>query len=386
MSSAAIVVAGGGVMGASVAHHLALHGVRDVLVLDRGAGPGAGSTGRATGGFRAQFPTSINVRLSLLSRAKLARFAEETGVDPGYQPAGYLWLASTAADLVALREALLVQQAEGLAEAALVSVDEIAALNPFVALHEVKGGAFCPTDGFLRPMRIVEGYLASAEQRGVRVEWGVGITGLVRGEGGRIEAVETSRGRIATGAVVNATGAWAAELPGTIGVDVPVTPLRRQVALTAPTSALPEDMPMTIFADGFHLRVRDGRVLLLLPTPGVPGRPFDTRVEADWIEAVAVTARRRVPALHDVPIDPPEAWAGLYEMSPDKHAILGVAPGCPNLYLVNGSSGHGVMHAPALGQLLAEIICDGAARSLDTRLLRPERFAEGEPNGGTGVL
>jgi len=132
--------------------------------------------------------------------------------------------------------------------------------------------------------------------------------------------------------------------------------------------------------------VRDGRVLLLLPTPGVPGKPFDTRVEADWIEAVAAMARRRVPALHDVPIDAPGAWAGLYEMSPDKHAILGVAPGCPNLYLVNGSPGHGVMHAPALGQLLAELICDGAARSLDTRLLRAERFAEGEPNGATGVL
>jgi sarcosine oxidase subunit beta len=144
---------------------------------------------------------------------------------------------------------------------------------------------------------------------------------------------------------------------------------------------------MTIFVDdGFHLRVREGRVLLLWPTPGAPGRPFDASVEPGWIDAVAAKARARVPLLREVAIDRERSWAGLYEMSPDKHALLGAAPDCPNLYLINGSSGHGVMHAPALGQLLAEIILDGAASTLDVAPLRPSRFAEGEPNAVSELL
>jgi sarcosine oxidase subunit beta len=167
---------------------------------------------------------------------------------------------------------------------------------------------------------------------------------------------------------------------------LPVTPLRRQVAATAPTDVLPAAMPMTIFGDGFHFRVRDGRVLLLRPTAGAPGRPFDDSVDPVWIDDVVATAHERVPILRSVPIDRPACWAGLYEMSPDKHAILGVTPGVPNLYLINGSSGHGVMHAPALGQLLAEIVCDGRASTLDPRPLRPERFAEGDTNPVSELL
>jgi sarcosine oxidase subunit beta len=171
------------------------------------------------------------------------------------------------------------------------------------------------------------------------------------------------------------------------GVTLPVTPLRRQAAATAACDLLPETMPMTIFAgDGFHLRVRDGRVLLLRPTPGAAGRPFDDSVEPAWVQEVAEVACRRLPVLSRVPVDPGACWAGLYEMSPDRHAILGPAPGCSNLFLANGSSGHGVMHAPALGQLLAEIISDGTASSLDVRSLRPTRFEEGDPNAGSGLL
>jgi sarcosine oxidase subunit beta len=158
--------------------------------------------------------------------------------------------------------------------------------------------------------------------------------------------------------------------------------LRRQVAVTVPTAALPAAMPMTLFAgDGFHLRERDGRVLLLLPAPGAPD-PFDAAVDPAWLDAVAALARLRVPSLAGVPIDPPACWAGLYEMTPDGHAIVGAAPAVANLYFAAGASGHGVMHAPALGRLLAEIILDGAASSLaDVAALRPDRFA----NAGSQV-
>jgi sarcosine oxidase subunit beta len=146
-------------------------------------------------------------------------------------------------------------------------------------------------------------------------------------------------------------------------------------------------MPMTIFTiDGFHLRVREGRILLLWPTPGVPGRPFDTGVDDEWIEAVVEKAHRRVPAMRRSAIDRDACWAGLYEVSPDKHAILGPAPDCPNLFLLNGCSGHGVMHAPALGQLLSEVISDGAASTMDVSPLRPGRFREGDLNPVSEML
>jgi sarcosine oxidase, subunit beta len=387
MTTASVAVIGGGVMGASVAYHLALRGWRDVLILDRGAGSGEGSTGRATGGFRAQYATAINVRLSLLAREKLCRFEAETGVDPDYARCGYLWIGADEREVAELRAGQRVQHAEGLDEAVTLGVDDVLQLNPALAPEDIAGGVFCPTDGFIRPLRILEGYLAAGGRLGVRAAWGTPATGFALGANGAISAVLTPRGPIAVAAVVNAAGPWAAGVAAWARVELPVTPLRRQVAATVRCDLLPETMPMTIFAgDGFHLRVRDGRVLLLRPTPGVEGRPFDDSVDPAWVREVTATAHRRVPVLQKAAIDPAACWAGLYEMSPDKHAILGLAPGCDNLFLVNGSSGHGVMHAPALGQLLTEIMSDGAATSLDVTALRPTRFAEGAPNPASGLL
>ena len=387
MRTASVVIIGAGVIGASVAYHLARRGWREILVLDRSHGPGQGSTGKATGGFRAQYATPVNVRLSLLSRDKLRCFTDETGGNAGYVAAGYLWLASTESELEVLRAARRVQHQEGLTEAVEVGPEEITRLNPAVTLDEVIGGSFCPSDGFIRPQGIVEGYLTAAGRLGVELEWQVEVTGLRREQDNRIAVVETSRGPVSAAAVVNAAGPWAAQVAQWAGFDLPVAPLRRQVAATTPTDLLHDTMPMTIFTtDGFHLRVRDGRILLLWPTPGVPGRPFDIGVDDEWIEAVVGKARRRVPVVRRATIDRDACWAGLYEVSPDKHAILGAAPECPNLFLVNGCSGHGVMHAPALGQLLAEVISDGAASTIDVSPLRPSRFREGELNPVSEML
>jgi sarcosine oxidase subunit beta len=382
-----VVIVGAGVMGASAAYHLAVRGRRDVLVIDSGSAPGEGSTARATGGFRAQYGTAINVRLSLLTRSKLLRFADEVGGECGYLPAGYLWLAATDAVLRGLADGCALQLAEGLTEATMVTPDEIALINPAVELDGIRGGSFCQTDGFIRPLGILNGYLEAARRLGVEVAWDEEAVDAERSTTGRITALVTTRRRIAADIVINAAGAWAGAFGSACGVAIPVSPLRRQVALTEPTRVLPDSMPMTIFTDdGFHLRVRDGRVLLLWPTPGLPGRPFDATVDSEWIDAVTAKAHSRVPALREVPVDRAGSWAGLYEMSPDKHAILGAHPDCENLFLINGSSGHGVMHAPALGQLLAEIIVDGRAATIDTHALRPGRFAEGDLNETIGPL
>jgi sarcosine oxidase, subunit beta len=381
-----VVVIGAGVVGASIAHHLTARtaGTR-VLLLDAAAGPGAGSTGRATGGFRAQFGSPVNVRLSLLAREKLLRFREETGVDPGFEQAGYLFVAGDPVQLDALAAALRVQHENGLAEARLVDADEVRRINP--AVHgPIAGGTFCPSDGFLRPVRILRGYLDSALRHGAEVRFGTRVYG-VRVERGRAAAVLTECGEIPAGVVVNAAGAHAAKVAVADLPPLPVRPLRRQVAPTVPTAVLPREMPMTIFLDdGFHLRVRDGRVLLLWPDQPPEEEAHHARVSDAWVAEVTARARSRIPRLRSVPVDRGACWAGLYEMSPDGHALLGAVPGIVNLFCAVGSSGHGVMHAPALGQLLAEQILDGGAPTLDVSPLRPGRFAEAAPVIGSPLL
>ncbi|HYM69868.1 MAG TPA: FAD-binding oxidoreductase [bacterium] len=387
-----MVVIGSGVVGASVAYHLARRGCRNVLVLERHGRPGLGSTGKASGGFRAQFTTDVCVRLSLLAREKLLRFRDEVGADPGYRPVGYVFMAKTPAQLAALRQALGVQRAAGLHQAREVDPDEISRLSPAVRMDGIIGGSWCPIDGYIVPLQIMRGYLGAAERLGVRIEYGVGeVACLVDGgpapDARRIRGVRTARGEVTARCVVNAAGPWAGLVARTAGVSLPVAPLRRQTALTHPFPALPDDTPMTINVDDkFHFRVLDGRALLLWPGDTPTDDPFDTTFEPRWLDEMLPYAYASVPCLRDARIDLERCLCGLYEMSPDKHVILGPAPGVEGLFLVNGSSGHGVMHSPALGHLVAEMILDGRAHTLDVRALRPTRFDEGEPNVDTGVL
>ena len=374
---ASVVVIGGGVVGASVGCHLAKLGVRDVLVLDRGTTMGTGSTGRATGGYRAQFATPINVRLSLLAREKLKSFQEETGVNSGYEPVGYLWLASNDRQLRLLRGAQRMQKAEGLTEATELSVMQIPDVNSAISLDRIAGATFCPTDGYIRPLEILRGYVEAATRLGVRFVWDSAVTGIKLDDSQSISEVITSSDSIVADNYVNAAGPWAARIAAMAGVILPVVPLRRQAALTVPTDVLPSTMPMTLFMeDDFHMRVRDSRVILCWPSPEAPGEPMELRADPQWIDIVAAKGRERVAGLRDVEIDIPLCWAGLYEMSPDDHAIVGRSEECANLWLANGSSGHGVMHSPALGEILADLIT-GRTPSVDVNELRPSRFAEG---------
>jgi sarcosine oxidase subunit beta len=332
-----VVVAGGGVIGASVAYHLARRGCRDILVLDRGDDFGAGSTSKATGGFRAQFDNETEVRMSLLARAKLRAFEEEIGAESGYSPRGYLFLACNDAELEELLRAQTVQHACGLAEARMVSAVEAREINPAIGDDSIIGGAFCPTDGFIRPMNILRGYAEAARRLGVRFEFGAELR-----DWSDVDAEVK----------IEARGAWSGP---------PVVPLRRNIAATVLTNVLDELMPMTIWSgDWYHLRVREGRVLLLWPDD-----PPDDSV---WLAEVLRRTRERVPCLRDVPIE--ECWSGFYEMTPDGHALFGLHDG---IYYATGASGHGVMHSPALGQLLAELIVDGKT-SIDVSALRPDRF------------
>ncbi len=381
MKTCDVLIIGSGVIGLSAAYHLALGGIKNIDVIDKAATSGEGSTGKATGGFRAQFGSRISVKLSLLSRKKLLTFKEETGVDPGYLQYGYLFIAKSPGELERLHAAVKLQKDSGLAEVREVSPDEIKELNPYIEHKEIMGGSFSPTDGFISPINILKGYTESAKKLGVKFHYSEELTGFkLNSADKKITEVITPRNNYSAGCVINAAGAWAGALGRLAGADIPVVPLKRQVACLKEKNILPANLPMTIFTeDSFHFRMRDGALLLLLPANNEITNPYDTTVEDGWLNKIDNISKRLIPRLASCSIDKQNSWAGLYEMSPDEHVLLGLAPGVENFYLANGSSGHGVMHSPAIGQLLAEIIIDGKAKTIDSHSLRPSRFIEGEP-------
>ncbi|HYG08906.1 MAG TPA: FAD-binding oxidoreductase [Pyrinomonadaceae bacterium] len=388
--TADVVIIGGGIIGASVAFHLAERGCTDVLIIEREGAQGMGSTGRATGGVRAQFATPINIRMSRYSIDFFARFEETTGHPCGYDPAGYLFVATSEAQLAYLAGARERQRAEGLANVELVGAEEIARRVPGLRTDDVAGGSFCQTDGFIAPLKVLHGFTARALERGVRVWTETEVNGIdVRG--GRVAGVGTSRGRVATRAVVNASGAWAAETARLAGVEIPVAPLRRQLVSVRPRAPLPVGLPMVIdMSDGFHFRpeshdLADAGALMAWPdaaeTPG-----FKTDFDPAFAEKVFRRARARAPFLADATVNASRCRAGLYEMTPDHHAIIGESQEVGGLFFANGFSGHGVMHSPATGRLVSELILDGRASLFDVSALGAERFAAGRLLVETSLL
>lgn len=366
------IVAGGGVIGASIAFHLAKKGLKKICVIDKGQ-PGSGSTGKATGGFRSQFGSEININLSLLSLKKLLSFKDETGIDPGYKPNGYLFIAQNEEELSKLKEANTLQKKTGLDDAIMVTPGDIKTLNPFIDHSNIYGGTFCQSDGFITPINILRGYTEAAKRLGVEIIYNSEIFSIDV-EDQLITQIKTANEGYSAGSVINAAGAWAAGISKLAGTEIPVKPLKRQVCRLMEEKIIPENTPMTIWTDNsFHFRMRDNHLILLMPSE--PENNVELTPEKKWLEKVFTVANSRLPATGNCHIDYSGSWAGFYEISPDEHVLLGLAPGFRNFYLANGSSGHGVMHSPAIGQLLSEII-SGESTSFDVSSLSPNRFTE----------
>ncbi|MCA1613430.1 MAG: FAD-binding oxidoreductase [Acidobacteria bacterium] len=389
--TADVVIIGGGVIGASVAYHLAERGARDVLVLEREPEQGRGSTGRATGGVRAQFSTGINIRMSLYSVRFFANFREATGRDCGYLPVGYLFLAADEAQLGALESARSRQRAEGLTNVEILDAGEIARRLPFVRADDLAGASFCPTDGFIDPLAVMRGFTARAEERGARVWRGVEVTG-VDVEGGRVARVRTTRGDVATRVAVNAAGAWGARVARLAGVEIPVAPLRCRIVCARPARPLPAGTPMIIdLSDGFHFRavVRGGKwrpeVLLAWPDPS-EREGFSTDTDAAFAGKILRRAPARVPSFAGAEVVPELSRAGLYEMTPDRHAIICETRAPRGLFLANGFSGHGVMHSPAAGRAVSDLVLDGHTAAFDLAPLHLDRFSSGALIEETSLL
>lgn len=375
MKKAEIVIIGCGVVGTSVAYHLAKRGCRDVLVLERENSIGLGSTGKATGGVRAQFDTDINIKLSLYS----LDFFRDWDHDCGYEPRGYVFLASDDRQFEFLKQGVEKQRLLGYSGVEIVNPGAIGEMVPGLNCDDVLGGSFGPRDGFIDPLAVLRGFSSKAIELGARIETRKEVS-TIAVDGGKLRGVDTDDGFVEAEKVVLCAGAWASSLAKTAGVELPVEPLKRQIVWSRCHSTLPANLPMVIdLTDGFHFRpAKNSTDEVLFAYPDKTQLPGDsTDFDEAFIHKVYEKARHRAPFLCESEVVREKCRAGLYENSPDHHAILG---GCEieGLYFANGFSGHGVMHSPATGRALAEIILDGEASFLDVSSLSLDRFAKGE--------
>lgn len=378
-----VVIVGAGVIGASVAFHLARAGIRDVVVLEREALPGSGSTAHANGGIRAQFTTEVNLAMSLASMAILDALADEIGEPPLYRKAGYLFLTDSSQRLAAMANAVAFQRERGVS-VELLGPDEVRARLPWASCDGVAGGTFGPRDGFIDPGALANFFLGAALRAGAHVRYSTEVTAIEPEAGGFMLAATT--GEVHGRVVVNAAGPWARPVAAMAGVELPVEPVRRHILVTGPCPALPRVIPMTIDADTGVLVRREGdRIVIAYSNPDEPVG-YNLAFDPDFVERIVEPVDRRFPVIAAAGIDVSRSWAGLYEVTPDHHAVIGEAPARPGFILVNGFSGHGVMHAPAAGRCVAELVTRGRSESVDVTALSPDRFARGELIHETMVL
>ena len=366
-----VVIIGAGLVGLSTAYYLAREGFKDIVVLEREATHAQGSSGRSAGGVRLEFSNPSSVRFSQFGLDVFQRFQDEFGISAGFKPCGYLFVTSRPATIEALRGPLAMQHRLGV-PSELLAADEVRRRFSYIDLPDLAGALYGPQDGVGDPAAVAYGYIRRARELGVTVRFGETVTGIET-EDGRVTAVTTPHGRIETRVIVNAAGPQARAVAHMAGVDLPVLPYRRSVYVTGAFDALPTAMPMTLDLDTTSYLRREGRSILLGMSD--PDEPSSENVETDRdaLEKIVSTVLPWVPALETAAIM--RGWAGLYEVSPDDTAIIGPVDGLEGFYCANGFSGHGFMHAPATGRVMAELIA-GEEPFVDLGPFRLSRFQD----------
>jgi len=377
--SADVVVVGGGVIGTSVAFHLAEAGV-DVCLLERDE-LASGSTSRAAGGFRSQFSDPLNVAISLRSIDAFTSFAERPGGEIDLAQVGYLFLLDREEDVAAFEESVALQNALGV-PSRFVPLEEVAAHCPVAGLEGVLAATYCALDGHASPEAVVQGYAAGARANGGTVITRCAVTGLDVVEG-KIRGVATTLGTIESSIVVCAAGAWSPTLAEMVGVELPVQPILREIGFTAPVDGLPDRIPLTVdFSTGFYFH-REGPGLLfgMADRDQLPG--FDEPADPAWLEKVIEVAERRLPSLLDMGIA--GGWKGFYEVTPDHNALVGETGEASRFLYATGFSGHGFLQGPAIGEIVRDLVL-GREPFVDVTALSVERFAHSAPRPEHNVI
>lgn len=371
-SKASVVIIGGGVMGVSTAYNLAAAGVCDVALVEKEA-LGAGSTSKAAGGVRAQFSDRINIALGLRSLEVFRHFREHFEQEIDLHQVGYLFLLDSPESVATFERNVALQNELGV-PSRMIPVDEAKRMSPLISTEGLLGAVYAPTDGHCTPESVVLGYASAARRNGAKLITSCAAIGIET-DGDRIVAVNTEGGRIETDTVICTTGAWSRQIGEWVGVDLPVSPLRRQILITEPIPGLDADTPFTIdFGTSFYFHCESRGLLLGMSDPDeTPG--FKLTRSDSWLPGLGKAMARRTPALSDVGIA--SGWAGLYEMTPDHNALIGEAAEVRRFLYATGFSGHGFLMGPAVGEVMRDLYL-GRQPFVDISGLHAGRFADAE--------
>jgi sarcosine oxidase subunit beta len=369
--SADYLIVGGGIVGCSIAYHLARRGAKNVVVLEQ-ASLGSGATAKAAGGIRAQFGQEISIRMSLYAQEVYRHFADEFGTSADYHEVGYLFLLTTQEERESFQKNGALQNSLGV-PSTLLTPAEVKSMIPELTVDDLSGASFCATDGTAGPSEAHAGFVRRGRELGVQYveDSPVVEIGLA---GGRIASVRTPSETFSAPVVICATGAWSSYVGKLVGLEVPIRPLKRHIWITDEFDQLGGPTPQTIdFHTGFYFRKELDRVLW---SGGDMLERWDFNTEVEWeqLEVATKLALHRVPILTEARLS--RGWAGLREVTPDHLPLLGPVEAIPGLHFAAGFSGHGFMHSPAAGRLMAEPLLDGEP-FLDMTPFRFERFAEG---------
>jgi sarcosine oxidase subunit beta len=370
---AEVVVVGAGVMGCSLAFHLAQMGRREVVVLDRGE-IGRGATLACAGGVRSQFSTEINIRIGLEAKRMLRAFEAETGRSADFRDIGYLFLLATPEERAAFEASVQLQRRLGVDDVRWLTPAEAGFLVAGLEISGLAGAVFCPSDGLAGPSEVTFGYADAGRRLGVQIREGTAVTGFLR-RGDQIEGVMTDKGELLSDQTVICAGPWAGQLGELDGMTIPIVPSKRHVFVSGAVPAITPRTPMTIdFHTSFYFHPEGEGVLFGMSDPQQPPG-FDIAVDWTFLDRIAAVARNRWPPLLEAPIK--TAWAGLYELTPDAQPLVGPLPDRPGAWIAAGFSGHGFMMAPVIGKWLAEWLIHGRS-AVDLAAFAPDRFAAGE--------
>ena len=378
-AAAEVVVVGGGVIGTSVAFHLAEAGV-DACLLERDQLAG-GSTSRAAGGIRAQFSDPLNIAIGLRSIEAFTRFGERPGAEIDLHQVGYLFLLDRQEDVAAFESSVALQNELGV-PTRFVDLAEVRELCPLAGLEGVLAATYCPLDGHASPEAVVQGYAAGARAHGASILSGCEVTAVLH-DGDKIHGVETALGTIETGTVVCAAGVWSPQLARTADAELPVAPYLREVGFTGPTPGLPNLLPLTIdFSTGFYFH-REGPGLLFGMADPEQAAGLDAATDPAWLEKVMHVAERRLPSLLDMGIA--GGWKGYYEITPDHNALVGESAEVARFLYATGFSGHGFLQGPAVGEIVRDLVL-GHEPFVDVAPLSVDRFANAVPRPEHNVI
>ena len=367
--TAEVVIVGAGIAGLAVARELAARGVTDVVVVDRGY-PGGGATGRNVARIRAMQLTEELTHVALACQVKYDRMGEELGFNVLFYRLGYAWVLYEADEVDRMRAIVGMHHRIGV-RSRLLSPDETLRRLPILRGGEPVAGAVLHDDAIVHHDAVVWAHLEHLAGTPVRVVAGTSVRRILR-RAGRVEAVDTDRGRIATRTVVNATDGWSTELNAMAGVSAPNRPLRREVLVTAPLRRTIE-AAVTFYrpTEGWFNQTLRGEVVMGVVDPDEPAG-VNQASSWDFLRRTATLMTRKAPALADVAVI--RQWAGMYDVSPDHQPLVGPTHQLDGWWQANGWSGRGMLLAPYLMELLAERFATGTAPDR-LALFDPDRFA-----------